>query len=410
MKKKIIIICIIVLALVALISVIVIKNSINNKDDEAKITVKDGLSINYLNGDDLYSKTKDKIYKISITNDSSKEMYYQINVDNFRTSPSVSYTFKNDDEEGSEVSSTFEENILLEYKLIKPGETHTFTLNVNKSIKEIYIGKLNVIEYSFEQEYFSQIILKNNNVLQGPKTTVGTEISQEDEGLIQDIDDYGITYYFRGNVKNNYFRFADRLWRIVRINGNGTVKIVLDGTTEDVVEYYTDGAQKYSYESSNLKTYLSSWYNDNIKQYDKYIASNKICDDFSFTGTDEYIFNSSQRLSVNHNPTFNCLGNKLGGKISVLTADEIEYAGGLIGVVNLNYYLYNSSIANNSWTLTPAKGNADSFYPYTLATSGSIDDNVMGNQQKAVRPVLNIVKDVSVDGTGSIDDPYEILY
>ena len=40
-------------------------------------------------------------------------------------------------------------------------------------------------------------------------------------------DDYGTSYYFRGNVKNNYLEFANKCWRIVRIAGDGTVKLAL---------------------------------------------------------------------------------------------------------------------------------------------------------------------------------------
>ena len=46
-------------------------------------------------------------------------------------------------------------------------------------------------------------------------------------------DDYGTSYYFRGAVKNNYVQFANKCWRIVRIVGDGSVKLVLhnDNTT-----------------------------------------------------------------------------------------------------------------------------------------------------------------------------------
>ena len=40
-------------------------------------------------------------------------------------------------------------------------------------------------------------------------------------------DDYGTSYYFRGAVKNNYVEFANKCWRIVRITGDGSIKLVL---------------------------------------------------------------------------------------------------------------------------------------------------------------------------------------
>ena len=49
--------------------------------------------------------------------------------------------------------------------------------------------------------------------------------------LCKAIDAYGDSYYYRGNVTNNYVKFADKYWRIVRINGDGTVRVIYDGTS-----------------------------------------------------------------------------------------------------------------------------------------------------------------------------------
>ena len=52
-------------------------------------------------------------------------------------------------------------------------------------------------------------------------------------------DDYGTSYYFRGNVTNNYVTFASMCWRIVRIKGNGSIKLILedqDNTCEEMSE------------------------------------------------------------------------------------------------------------------------------------------------------------------------------
>ena len=44
-------------------------------------------------------------------------------------------------------------------------------------------------------------------------------------------DAYGTSYYYRGNVTNNYVKFAGFYWRIIRINGDGTVRVIYDGTS-----------------------------------------------------------------------------------------------------------------------------------------------------------------------------------
>ncbi len=41
-------------------------------------------------------------------------------------------------------------------------------------------------------------------------------------------DDYGVSYYYRGGVEDNYVNFAGMCWRIVRIEGDGSTKIILE--------------------------------------------------------------------------------------------------------------------------------------------------------------------------------------
>jgi len=50
-----------------------------------------------------------------------------------------------------------------------------------------------------------------------------------DEGVFEMEDDYGTTYYYRGAVTNNYVKFAGFFWRIIRINGDGSLRIIYDG-------------------------------------------------------------------------------------------------------------------------------------------------------------------------------------
>ena len=52
-----------------------------------------------------------------------------------------------------------------------------------------------------------------------------------DEGIYAAQDDYGTSYYFRGAVENNYVKFANKYWRIIRINGDGTIRLIYDGTS-----------------------------------------------------------------------------------------------------------------------------------------------------------------------------------
>ena len=41
-------------------------------------------------------------------------------------------------------------------------------------------------------------------------------------------DDYGTSYYYRGGVEDNYVNFAGMCWKIVRIEGDGSTKLILE--------------------------------------------------------------------------------------------------------------------------------------------------------------------------------------
>ena len=82
-------------------------------------------------------------------------------------------------------------------------------------------------------------------------------------------DDYGTSYYFRGAVKNNYVQFANKCWRIVRINGDESIKIVLHNDNisnasnpcSSINNSKTAAFARYS--GSTYTTYFNSSYDDN---------------------------------------------------------------------------------------------------------------------------------------------------
>ena len=47
-------------------------------------------------------------------------------------------------------------------------------------------------------------------------------------------DDYGTSYYYRGDVENNWVKFADAYWRIVRVNGDGSIRVVYAGDANTI--------------------------------------------------------------------------------------------------------------------------------------------------------------------------------
>ena len=169
----------------------------------------------------------------------------------------------------------------------------------------------------------AQTILAKNEV-KAPITTPGAAVSTADEALLASAeDDYGTSYYFRGAVKNNYVEFANKCWRIVRVGGDGSVKIILHNdnptgaanpcdaannsasaafarysgeTYKSAFNEKTDdnaylgfmygaaGATDYASTHANtnkstILTNLETWYNNNISDYADKIADTVWCND-----------------------------------------------------------------------------------------------------------------------------------
>ena len=170
---------------------------------------------------------------------------------------------------------------------------------------------------------FSETILANNEV-KTPITTPGAAISTASEALLASTeDDYGTSYYFRGAVTNNYVEFANKCWRIVRVGGDGSVKLILhndnptgaanpcdaannsasaafahyNGSTytsrfnenyDDNAyigfKYGTPGSSKYETTHANtnkstILTNLETWYTNNLKTYESVIDDTVWCND-----------------------------------------------------------------------------------------------------------------------------------
>ena len=170
---------------------------------------------------------------------------------------------------------------------------------------------------------FAETILANNKV-KAPITTPGATISTASEALLASTeDDYGTSYYFRGAVTNNYVEFANKCWRIVRVGGDGSVKLILhndnptgaanpcdaannsasaafahyNGSTytsrfnenyDDNAyigfKYGTVGASDYAPTHANtnkstILTNLETWYTNNLKTYESVIDDTVWCND-----------------------------------------------------------------------------------------------------------------------------------
>ena len=63
-----------------------------------------------------------------------------------------------------------------------------------------------------------------------------------DLGLYKTRDNDGDTYFYRGAVTNNHVKFGNAYWRIVRINGDGSIRLIYNGTNAETIGNVTNGA------------------------------------------------------------------------------------------------------------------------------------------------------------------------
>ena len=100
-------------------------------------------------------------------------------------------------------------------------------------------------------EQNSKVTLPIESSFNVPTLTTVTNVETEDVGLYQAEDDYGTSYFYRGANDYNYVDFAGFTWRIVRINGDGSIRLILDGTLNTVKH---NQESTYIYENENLQS------------------------------------------------------------------------------------------------------------------------------------------------------------
>jgi len=274
---------------------------------------------------------------------------------------------------------------------------------------------------------FAETILagKTDAIASKEKPDFSTASFGED-GLYLFKDGEDSYYYYRGVVTNNYVQFANQMWRIVKVNNNNSVELILDKSiTFTKYNRYDESPDyvglKYIYNNvttnSDVLDELENWYKTYItdKGFDSYVAITSFCNDSSSykNGRNTY-FGGYDRLITNKEPSLTCpstkndFGGKYVQKVGLISADEVALAGGVYELNNTSYYLYNGE---NFMTLTPAKyeptGYVYGSYIIGVDNSGAIN-NYLTTEELGIRPVISLDPTVTVSGSGTRDNPYVI--
>ena len=290
-------------------------------------------------------------------------------------------------------------------------------------------------------------------------TETELETDKSDKGLYQATDDYGTTYYYRGNIKNNNVYFAGFYWQIVRINGDGSIRLIYDGSVKNATGgNQSIGSSKFNNSSNDLayvgymygnpdgttfdevhtntndstiKSAIDSWYKTNIvdKGYSNYV-SNAVgfCGDRTLTFGDGISTSAYSRFGAYGRHTkqtaqFTCpnkerdlytttdssIGNKsLTYPVGLITYDELVFAGMDNRHINKLSWAYSTQ---EYWTMSPSF--FDSEYgdvrEWKQHNAGYLYSYSGVNYSFGARPVINLKSDVKItEGIGTANDPFVV--
>ena len=372
-----------------------------------------------------------------------------------------------------------------------------------------FTGKIYAISKGCSSEDGSSVkkgyetILANNGGAASMTTLTSTDFANvttaSDKGMYKAQDDLGMSYYFRGVVDNNWVKYGkytkdmyncnngtisatdtgnsctkiassgdDIYWRIIRINGDGSIRMIYSGVTpptestkvikttdtslgnspfnqkynsaEYVGYMYEIGKQHGTSQSSDIKTYLDNWYANytDLNKTGTKITDQIYCNDrtastsdvaysttdyttltsWNSTGTN-YYYGAYGRIVKDNNPMLTCAVdsdrftvNKINGKgnsaltypIGLITIDELEMAGNNWSESNTSYYLHTGAYY---WAGSPRGFNGSNSYEFNVFVGGFLNSSIVGTDF-GVRGVVSLSSESKLLGSGTYNDVYTV--
>ena len=411
---------------------------LSNNKDEQKVCVRITDSYNQVGeGCSLSYKVDGELPTITIESEEVDKTSIKITVkgtDNY--SGIASYKFSKDNGSSYETVNTSDSSYTYTFDNLESGTEYPIKVQVIDNAGNIgeFSKKIGTQADMTSGEY----ILASANAPTG-QTTDWTNNGQ------------GVTYYYTQANPDNWVQFAGFYWRIIRINGDGSVRMIYQGTSANTTGPGTKIGQNAFNSSYNNNMYvgfkytsgqvhgtgtnstilgtdesddtstLNGWYRANLlEEYADYIDGNAgFCGDRtpysgSGTGTSSTYYAALYRLVNNNNPSLQCdsqdvytttdssTGNKsLTYPIGLLTADEYSLAGesGSYLDVGIDYR-----------TMSPSHFGNGTAYVFIVRNDGILYNGyAVTFTYQGVRPVINLRADVQLTGSGTTSDPFKVV-
>ena len=384
--------------------------------------------------------------------------------------------------EGTLMSLTGEKTLIVETKEVNSETTYHYTLEIefvetnadqNHNENKEFSGRV-IVEFAEEG-----ILLKDQILADNP--TIDNSRSGEITGVLTDNttgtlftaeDDYGTSYLYAGDVDNNWVSFAGFYWRIIRINGDGSIRMIYSGdSSSGPVEtgeatqigtsvfneqqndnayvgymYGTPGSSSYeethaNINDSTIKTVLDTWYEENLLSYTNYISTEAgFCNDRSVNTTDEVWLENDTKLGFNINRTAygphgrfyaafladTQIPNLKCSKIEtdLFTVYKSNHGNKMlenpIGMITMDEIILAGGFARsvnnlyylytnqNYWTMSSAIFSPSTAFVFRARSDGNYDSAGVF-MEHGIRPVINLDKNITLSsGNGTMSDPYVV--
>ena len=431
---SLIVLCVSIVALTTSLTYAYFVSQVGENEEES-ITITSGtLALTFRDNDETVENIEgtwnfgDTIEKeLIIENTGSRDTYAKISWDNLVNTylaESLTYTLEEKtDESGStwhsvEIESknvprsmTASSQALADHLSIPAGHTYTYRLRITfenladvdqtADINATFVTKFTIEESTKKLTTEEKLANLGIKIQEGTPNFANPATTDETaDGLFSMEDDYGVSYYYRGTAPNNYIKFGkdasgqDMWWRIIRFNGDGSIRMQYDGAGTAGSNTYTRGfaltnqvwntanvdakyvgwmfggaqgtastskAQAQTNQTnSEIKTAVDAWYKSNIVDtgYSNYVHDAIFCNDRSTPGKNAtgWVYDTGLGYSTN--------GTAYG-------------AYSRIGVQSVNYYnvipQFTCSQDNDKFTVRAENGgNGNSTYPVGLITADEI--------------------------------------
>lgn len=307
---------------------------------------------------------------------------------------------------------------LIEYPEHAPSSTNptvvvsASTLVENKYIKEIkkYVKDSSctaniIVDYESGENKYQAYLTCNNFKTEKfvDKLKNNNKISQVGEGLYEMNNEL----IFRGQNPNNYVSFADKTWRIVKINKEGNINMIV---VNDKMDAYEKWDNRYNTEKdsqrginnfllSRVFSNIKDIYNEKYSSYQEYLAPYDLCVGKRLaSSTDKSGSLECNELIEKQNigllPIYDYMNASLDGLCQITASKECQ---------NYNY------LADNKykwWTMTADM--ATTYDVFFINDRGNIDSDYADNSGD-YRYVIALNSDVLyASGDGTMENPYKI--